>query len=156
MHAKTDASKVPIMLFNYARTEMTMKLFNHYDPLRMMVRFGLGGVAAMAIFLAGCASTPPPPMEQFAVTKASIDRATSVGGNEFAPVELRSAVDKMNAAEIAMTEEDYVKAKRLAEQAQVDAQLAETKAALAKAELAVRSAEESDRVLRQEIDRIAP
>lgn len=134
---------------------MTMKIPNHYNPVGIMTRVGLGGLIALMMFMIGCA-TVPAPTEQMAVSKASIERATSVGGNEFSPVELRSAVDKMNAAEKAMAEEKYVKARRLAEQAQVDAQLAETKTALSKAELAVKSAEDSDRILRQEIDRIAP
>lgn len=120
-----------------------------------MTRVGLGGIAAMALFMTGCASMPPP-TEQIAVSKATVTRAASVGGNEYAPVELKSATDKMIAAEKAMADEDYLKAQRLAEQAQVDAKLAETKAALAKAQLAVRNAEESNRVLRQELDRTAP
>lgn len=134
-----------------------MKISNHYDPLRIITRVGLGGVAVIAMFMAGCASVSiPPPTEQIAVSKATVTRAASVGGNEYAPVELKSATEKMNAAEQAMAKNDYVKAKRLAEQAQVDGKLAETKAALAKAQLAVRNAEESDRVLRQEIYRTAP
>lgn len=132
-----------------------MKISKHHEPLRNMTRVGLGGVVGIAMFITGCASMPPP-TEQIAVSKATVTRAASVGGNEFAPVELKSATEKMNAAEQAMADKDYVKAQRLAEQAQVDAKLAETKAALAKAQLAVGNAEESNRVLRQEIDRTAP
>lgn len=134
---------------------MTMKIFKYHDPLRMMTRVSLAGIAGITMFIMGCASMPPP-TEQIAVSKATISRAASEGGNEFAPVELKSATEKMNAAEQAMADEDYLKAKRLAEQAQVDAKLAETKAALAKAQLAVRSAEESDRILRQELERTTP
>ena len=134
-----------------------MKISNHHDPLRIITRVSLGGIAGIAMFMAGCASTqPPPPTEQIAVSKATVTRATSVGGNEYAPVELKSATEKMNAAEQAMADEDYVKAKRMAEQAEVDAKLAETKAALAKAELAIRNAEESNRILREEMERSAP
>lgn len=134
---------------------MTMKISKHYDSLRMMTRVSLAGIAGVTMLMLGCASMPPP-TEQMAVSKATVSRATSVGGNEFAPVELRSATEKMNAAEQAMDNEEYLKARRLAEQAQVDAKLAETRAALAKAQLAVKNAEESNRVLRQELDRPAP
>jgi hypothetical protein len=132
-----------------------MKISKHHDPLRMMVRVSLAGIAGITMFIMGCASMPPP-TEQIAVSKATVTRAASVGGNEYAPVELKSATQKMNAAEQAMADEDYVKARRLAEQAQVDAKLAETRAALAKAQLAVRNAEESNRILRQELDRTSP
>ncbi len=134
---------------------MTMKISKHYDPLRMMTRVSLAGIAGVTMLMLGCASMPPP-TEQMAVSKATVSRAASVGGNEFAPVELRSATEKMNAAEQAMEQEEYLKARRLAEEAQVDAKLAETRAALAKAQLAVKNAEESNRVLRQELDRTAP
>ncbi|MDT8384343.1 MAG: DUF4398 domain-containing protein [Gammaproteobacteria bacterium] len=120
-----------------------------------MTRAGLVGIAGITLLMIGCASMPPP-TEQIAVSKATVARAASVGGNEYAPVELKTATEKMNAAEQAMADEDYVKAKRLAEQAQVDAKLAETKAALAKAQLAVKNAEESNRILREEFERIAP
>ncbi|MFO7602200.1 MAG: DUF4398 domain-containing protein [Gammaproteobacteria bacterium] len=132
-----------------------MKISNRYDAHRIMTHVSLGGIAGVVLLVTGCASMPPP-TEQMAVAKASVTRAASVGGNEYAPIELRSATEKMTAAEQAMADENYVKAQRLAEQAQVDAKLAETKAALAKAEVAVRNAEESNRILRQEMDRATP
>lgn len=134
---------------------MIMKNSKHHNPLGMMTRIGLVGIAGLTMLMAGCASMSPP-TEQMAVSKATVSRATSVGGNEYAPVELRSATEKMSAAEQAMDNEDYVKARRLAEQAQADAKLAETRAALAKAQLAVKNAEESNRILRQELDRTMP
>lgn len=132
-----------------------MKKTRYQDPLRIITRVSLAGIAGMAMLMVGCASMPPP-TEQIAVSKATVNRAASAGGNEYAAVELRSATEKMNAAEQAMDDEDYLRARRLAEQAQLDAKLAETRAALAKAQLAVKNAEESNRVLRQEIDRTTP
>ncbi|TDX99313.1 DUF4398 domain-containing protein [Thiohalophilus thiocyanatoxydans] len=115
----------------------------------------LNWISALLVagWVAGCASTALPPTEQIAVSKASVTRAASLGGNEYAPMELKSATEKITAAEQAMSDEEYVKAKRLAEQAEVDAKLAETKTGLAKAEIAIRNAEESNRALREEIDR---
>lgn len=134
---------------------MTMKISKHHDPLRMMTRVSLIGIVGITMLMIGCASMPPP-TEQMAVSKATVVRAASVGGNEYAPVELKSATEKMSAAEQAMAAKDYLKAQRLAEQAQVDAKLAETRAALAKAQLAVSNAKESNRILRQELDRTTP
>ncbi len=107
---------------------------------------------AIALTIAGCASVAPP-IEQMAVSKAAVNYASSAGGNEFAPVMLKSAMDKMDAAERAMTEENYVQARQLAEQAQVDAQLAAATARSTKAQKAAAALQEGNRVLRQEIDR---
>ena len=75
------------------------------------------------MLMTGCASIPAP-TEQIAVSKEAVESANSAGGNEFAPLQLKSVMDKMDAAERAMTVENYALAKQLAEQAQVDAQLA--------------------------------
>lgn len=114
----------------------------------------VGFLVAVALFLAGCASTPAP-VEQMAVSRNAVIAANSAGANEFAPLQLKSAMDKMAGAEHAMTEKDYAQARQLAEQAQVDAQLAEAKARSAKAQQAADALKEGSRVLRQEIDRKA-
>lgn len=114
---------------------------------------GIGIIMVVAMFMAGCASTPP--TEQMAIAKDAVNTAVSVGGNEFAPVQLRSAMDKMDAAEKAMAEEEYEQARQLAEQAQVDAQLAATAARAAKAQKAAHELEEGNRTLQQEIERQA-
>jgi hypothetical protein len=110
---------------------------------------------AIVMLIAGCASIPPP-TEQIAVSKAALSNASSAGGQQFAPVPLSLAIEKMDAATKAMAVEDYVLARRLAEQAQVDAQLATVTSRSAKAQNAARELQESNRVLRQEIDRKAP
>ncbi|MCF7964077.1 MAG: DUF4398 domain-containing protein [Methylobacter tundripaludum] len=115
---------------------------------------GIGVSAAIAIFIAGCASIPAP-TEQMAVSKVAVSNATSAGGNEFAPQALKSAMEKMDAAERAMTEQDYLRARQLAEQAQVDAQLAAVTARSVKAQKAAQELQEGNRVLQQEIERNA-
>lgn len=133
-----------------------MKKFNYLRSHQMTHRIGM--VVAVAIFMVGCASTPatpviPAPTEQMAVSKAAVSDAISAGGNEFAPLQLKSAMEKMDGAERAMGEKNYVRARQLAEQAQVDAKLAEAAARSAKAQKAAAALQESNRVLRQEIDR---
>jgi len=117
----------------------------------------IGVTVAVAIFMAGCASTPtiPAPTEQMAVSRAAVNNASSAGGNEFAPLQLKSAMEKMDAAERAMGEKNYVRARELAEQAQVDAKLAEAAARSAKAQKAADALQEDNRVLRKELDRKA-
>ncbi|VXC76155.1 conserved exported hypothetical protein [Pseudomonas sp. 8Z] len=101
-----------------------------------------------SLLLAGCASTPP--SEQYAVTQSAVNSAISAGGTEFAPVEMKSAQDKLKQAEFAMHDEDYEKARRLAEQAEWDARLAERKAEAAKAERALQDARQGVQELREE------
>jgi hypothetical protein len=108
----------------------------------------------IVMLFAGCASMPPP-TEQLAVSKAALSNASSAGGQQFAPVPLSLAIEKMDAAAKAMAVEDYELAKRLAEQAQVDAQLATVTSRSAKAQNAARELQESNRVLRHELDRKA-
>lgn len=131
-----------------------MKKFN---CLRSHQMHRIGVAIAAAVFMAGCASTPsiPAPTEQMAVSRAAVSNASSAGGNEFAPIQLRSAMEKMDAAERAMGEKNYARAKLLAEEALVDAKLAETAARSAKAQKAADELQEGNRVLRKEIDRKA-
>jgi Domain of unknown function (DUF4398) len=129
-----------------------MKSFyqSRFNPVILKI----GMAVASTILIVGCAGTPAP-TEQMAVSKVAVSNATSAGGNEFAPLQLKSAMEKMDAAERAMTAEDYLLARQLAEQAQVDAQLAATTARSVKAQKAAGALQEGNRVLRQEIDRNA-
>lgn len=111
-------------------------------------------ILASTLFMVGCAGIPAP-TEQMAVSKVAVSNATSAGGNEFAPLQLKSAMEKMDSAERAMASENYLQARQLAEQAQVDAQLAATTARSAKAQKAAGALQEDNRALRQEIDRNA-
>lgn len=114
---------------------------------------GAALVLGSALVLAACASTPPPPNERMAVATAAVAHAATAGGPEFAPVEMRMARDKLQRATVAMTGKDNATADTLAEQAQLDAQLAEAKAESAKARKAAEALNESSRVLREELDR---
>jgi len=109
-------------------------------------------LAALALgstlVLAGCAGNPP--TEQYAVTQSAVNSAVSAGGTEFAAVEMKAAQDKFKQAEIAMHDKNYDEAKRLAEQAEWDARVAERKAQAAKAEKAVQDARQGVEDLRDE------
>ena len=105
--------------------------------------------------LTGCSSVPPPNAEM-AVARTAVNNAVSAGGTENAPVEMRAAQDKFNGAEKAMTAEDYETARYLAEEAAVDAQLAERKSRAVKTQSAVDDAKRGIEVLRQEMRRENP
>lgn len=101
-----------------------------------------------SLVLAGCAGNPP--SEQYAVSQSAVNSAVSAGGTEFAAVEMKAAQDKLKQAEIAMHDKQYDDAKRLAEQAEWDARVAERKAQAAKAEKAVQDAHQGVQDLREE------
>lgn len=103
--------------------------------------------------LAGCADKVPPPTQQITLATQSIAQAESSGAFEFAPVELKSARDKLSQAKLAMEKEENDKARRLADEAMIDANLAEAKARSAKSQKVVEEMKESIRILRQEMDR---
>jgi len=68
------------------------------------------------------------PVEKMATAKSSIDRAEQAQAARFAQVELQTARTKYGAAQAAVDKHDAVTAARLADQADVDAQLAESTA----------------------------
>jgi hypothetical protein len=134
---------------------MKKKLRNFYPAKSYRALQMVSLTAGFAIIsLTGCASIPAP-TEQIATSKSAVNKALSVGGSEFAPLQLKSALDKMESAERAMGEKNYVLARQFAEQAQIDAQLAQVMARTGKAQKAADALQESSRVLRQEIDRQA-
>ena len=112
----------------------------------------LGAIGCAAVIAAGCAGVPAP-TEQMAVAKAALSSAVSAGGVEYAPVEMRTAQEKMDRANRAMAKEEYDAARRLAAEAESDARLAEKMAQAAKARKAESVTQEDIRVLREEMNR---
>ncbi|GGC82645.1 hypothetical protein GCM10011396_32470 [Undibacterium terreum] len=112
------------------------------------------GLVAMS--LVGCASKEKvPATSDVAVSKQAVSNATVSGAAEYAPLEVASAQDKLNQANQALAAKDYVKARELANQAQADAQLAQSKASSAKAQAAANALQDNIRVMREELDRSA-
>jgi len=112
-----------------------------------------GLLAVVAFGLGACATPPPAPNEQMAVSAAAIQNAAAAGATEFAPAELALARDKMARATQAAAADEPVRAMALAQQAQADAKLAQAKAESAKSKKAVDALDEADRALREEMAR---
>ena len=129
-----------------------MRNFHYIKSNQILRRIGV--IVGAAILVAGCASTPPP-TAQMAISKTAVSNASSAGGTEYAPLQLKSAKEKLDAAERAMVEKNYVLAKQLAEEAQVDAELAVAMARSNQAKKAADAVQEDSRALHQEIDRNA-
>lgn len=117
-------------------------------------RFGYPVLAAVALFLAACA-TLPPPNEQLAASRAAIESAEQAGAAQAATLELSQAREKLTAAQLAASSNDTERARRLADEALVDAQLAQAKASTARAREGAAQADAATNALREEINRAA-
>jgi hypothetical protein len=118
----------------------------HANPFRT------AALAFAALALAACASTPPP-TDQLAVSRAAVDAAQRAGAGELAAVDLAQARAKLERAQYAMNTNNYVEARRLADEAAVDAELAQARAATSRAHAAAAQVDQSIRALREEIER---
>ena len=104
---------------------------------------------AIAFSIVACASAPMP-VEKLAVAKSSIERAEQAQAAQFAQVELTSARNKYAAAQAAAGKNEAEVAARMADQADADAQLAESTARAKQQEQLVGEMDNSLRDLRNE------
>jgi hypothetical protein len=103
--------------------------------------------------MVGCSSMKTPATADVAVSKAAVDSAASAGGAQYAPLEMRSAREKLDKAKKALADKEYELAANLANQAEADAKLAQSKAGSAKATVAADAIDDDIRVLREELNR---
>ena len=89
----------------------------------------LGIAMSGTMGVVGCSSVQPP-TATISQAQLAIRQADQSKASQYAPLELRKAQEKFAQAEKAMRNEEYLKARRLAEAAGglVDARLAESKA----------------------------
>jgi hypothetical protein len=92
---------------------------------------------------------------ELTMANAAITQAEAAGAGQRAPVELLSARDKMVQAEAAVRAEQFKQARRLAEQAAADAELAERKARADRSRMAAAELDRANATLQQEIARPA-
>lgn len=109
-------------------------------------------VFVLGVSVAGC-STVAPPKDSIAAAELAIRGATKSKAPEYSPLELRMATDKLDAAKRAMDKKEYTEARRLAEEALVDAQAAEAKAASEDASRAASDLRQGLETLRREAQR---
>jgi hypothetical protein len=116
-----------------------------------VTRFGklFGSVAWVAVCLSAYASNPVAD-EKIAVAKASIQRAEQAGAPQAAPVELATARDKLGRAQKANVDHNVKLAVTLAEQANIDAQVAEATSQQQRSSKAAMEFDASMQALREE------
>ena len=107
-------------------------------------------VLALVFLLTGCASAPPPTglLEQ---ADAAVAAARQVHADDFAPVELGFAEEKLAAARLAMDDGEYAQAQALAEQAELNATLAGARSRAAAGRAAVQKQSEENASLRRRL-----
>ena len=109
--------------------------------------------SSLSLALLACASSTPAPTAQVAVSTEAVANAAGAGATELAPAEMKMARDKLDRARLAMTAKDYDAALSLAQEAQVDAGVAQAKAQSVKARKAAETVREDSRALSEEMDR---
>ena len=113
--------------------------------------------AALAGFLAlaGCATTPEPPTQALQAAESAIASAEQARVADYASAELRQAREKLAAARTAVRDEEMVKARYLAEESRVHADLASAKAEEIKAKAVNDEMQKSIETLKQEMRRVS-
>lgn len=108
-----------------------------------------------AVLLSACASTPPP-RDELARADTAIKQAEQAGATEHAPAELREARMQYEQASRILAnqnEDQYPDARRLAERAVADAQLAAGLTRAKRAETITSEVRRGVQTLQQELDR---
>ena len=106
--------------------------------------------------LSSCAGGPPTAtLTQLSQAELAVKQADKSKAPDYASVELYTAREQLTAAQQAMHRKDYAEARRLAERAMVNAQLAETMGEAAQARQAATELQHSVEALRREADQQA-
>lgn len=109
--------------------------------------------AAGLLTLTACATEPLPPDKELQAAALAITSAEQARVADYASPELGEAREKLAAANAAAQQKNMVDAKRLAEQSQVDAELATAKAEAIKAKTVNDEMKKGTRSLEQEMQR---
>ncbi len=83
------------------------------------------GVALiLPLVLGGCGNQTRPPLAEVESARQLVIRAQQINATEYAPLELRFAIEKLARADLAIENRKFRLAQMLVEQAQIDAELA--------------------------------
>lgn len=121
------------------------------QPPRLFKRLVLA--ASAAIFLAGCAGAPKPPLAELQAAELAISNAERAQVVRYTSAELNTARSELNSARSAVVAKNMFQARQLAMQAQLSAQLALARAELVKAQAVNKDMQQSIEVLQQEAER---
>ena len=121
---------------------------------RPLYRTALVSIALATVSAVGCASHGPLASAKVAQAERAVDDAQQAGAGVSAQLELRTAQDKLRAAQTALAKDKNDQAIRLAEQAAVDGEYARALAAKQRANAMADEIGRYNKVLRQELERL--
>jgi hypothetical protein len=98
----------------------------------------------------GCATQGPQPTEEMTRARTLIEQADRSGAQRYAAADLQKAHDELNNADRANADKKYDDARRYAESAAVDADVAAARAGAGEAQRAAHEVAQSNETLRQE------
>ena len=113
---------------------------------------GLISLSVALLFIGGCASSGPRPDAEITHASTLIDQSERAGSRNYAAFDLVNAQNKLKEAKKMEKEGDFKKARYLAKEAGVDAELATAKTQTAKAKEAEEQLKKSSQVLEKEIN----
>ena len=117
----------------------------------MSLRTEIIAAAVIACGLAGgCATEGPPPSEEVTRARTVIEQADKAGAQRYAAADLQRAHDELSNAEKANGEGKYDEARRYAESAEADADVATARATDGEAQRAAQEVAQGNETLRQE------
>jgi hypothetical protein len=113
----------------------------------------LSALALTCALSAGCATQGPIPTEQLTKARVLVEQADKADAQRYAPADLQRAHDELSSADKAVSDHKYDDARRYAENAQVDADLASARASSGEAMHAAREVSRGIDSLKQESER---
>ncbi len=108
---------------------------------------------AFTIVLSGCASKNPP-LDKISSAESAINRASDNKAQIYAPLELKIAKEKVEKAKMLLKDKQYEEAAMIAEEAKVDAELAEEKSRTKETQKIAQEILDSINALKAEIERL--
>jgi len=111
-------------------------------------------ITLAALSVIGCATHGPLASAKVAQAERAIDDAQQAGAAVSAPLEFRTAQDKLKAAQAAMAKGNHDRAIRSAEQAAIDGEYARALAANQRVNTVADEMGQYIKVLRQDIERL--
>jgi hypothetical protein len=107
----------------------------------------------LAFGMVACATEGPPPSEELTRARAVVEQADRGGAQRYAAADLQRAHDELSNAEKASAERKFDEARRYAESAEADADVATARTSEGDAQRAAREVAQANETLRQESGR---
>lgn len=110
-------------------------------------------LALLGALSGGCATQGPQPTDELTRARTVVEQADRTGAQRHAAADLQRAHDELSNADRANSDKKYDEARRYAESAEADADVAMARSSASEAQQAAREVVQGNETLRQETDR---